>query len=103
MGFGSDYVMDAITECENVSKSSKDVKKGITNKGVELENEEVWIMAFRKEFFTPWYDPTLDKVASELVYHQIKEGLKVNELSIPQVCDIFIIIKMSVMKLMAFI
>lgn len=60
MGSGMDHIMDAITECEQMVRC-----RG------RPESTASWRLMYRKELFTPWYNPSLDEVATELIYHQI--------------------------------
>ncbi|ELU03018.1 hypothetical protein CAPTEDRAFT_175577 [Capitella teleta] len=68
LGSGLDHVMDAITECEQI----------VRTKG-KVEDVAPWRLYFRKELFTPWHDPELDRIASDLIYKQICKGVKVDE------------------------
>ena len=74
LGSGTDHVMDAVTECEHLSRGSG-----------HTEEAAPWRMFYRKELFTPWHDPALDPVATKLVYRQIVDGLPKEEFRIPQV------------------
>ena len=56
--------MDAISECEQLGCQ-----------GV-LESTAAWRLFYRKELFTPWYNPSLDQVATELIYRQILENVR---------------------------
>lgn len=67
--------MDAITECEQIVRA-----KG------RREEEAPWRLYFRKELFTPWHDPELDEVASDLIYQQICRGVKSDEYRYKSVC-----------------
>lgn len=75
MGCGADHVMDAITECEHMSLDRNDLDL----------NQHHWVLSYRKELFTPWFDPSLDPVSTELIYKQIKDGFNKGDFQIPKV------------------
>jgi len=64
LGSGLDHVMDAITECEQLVRSQG-----------RLESSASWRLFYRKELFTPWYNPSLDQVATDLIYRQILDNV----------------------------
>jgi len=64
MGSGLDHIMDAITECEQMVRCHG-----------RPESTASWRLMYRKELFTPWYNPSLDQVATELIYQQIVDGV----------------------------
>ncbi|XP_053403507.1 myosin-VIIa-like isoform X2 [Mercenaria mercenaria] len=68
LGHGLHRVMDAISECEQSTK-----EQGMR------ESSSTWRLYFRKEFFTPWYDPGEDAHATDLTYQQIMRGVSVGE------------------------
>ncbi|KAF7281466.1 hypothetical protein GWI33_004713 [Rhynchophorus ferrugineus] len=77
LGSEGDHVLDAISQCEQYSK--------------ELGHEEKnspWRMFLRKEMFAPWHDPSVDPVATDLIYKQIVKGLKSGEYRCPQEGDV---------------
>ena len=43
------------------------------------ESSSTWRLYFRKEFFTPWYEPGNDIQATDLTYQQIMRGVSVGE------------------------
>lgn len=68
LGHGLHRVMDAIGECEQSTKEM----------GMR-ESNSTWRLYFRKEFFTPWYEPGSDVQATDLTYQQIMRGVSVGE------------------------
>ncbi|KAF7256856.1 hypothetical protein EG68_06993 [Paragonimus skrjabini miyazakii] len=64
LGNSMDHLMDAISQCEQYA-----LEKGSHNSGLP------WQLYFRKEIFAPWHDPTIDPVATALIYHQVTRGL----------------------------
>ena len=71
LGSGVDHVMDAISECEQVSRA-----KG------KKEEDATWRLYFRKELFAPWNDPTFDEVAATLIYEQLCKGIRSQEYAV---------------------
>ncbi|VDK73284.1 unnamed protein product [Litomosoides sigmodontis] len=69
LGCGSDHVMDAISECEQY----------VTEAGKEAAANSSWRFFYRKEIFSPWHDPSSDPVSTNLIYHQIIQGVKYGE------------------------
>ena len=68
LGHGLHRVLDAIGECEQHTKEM----------GMR-ESSSTWRLYFRREFFTPWYEPGDDTQATELTYQQIMRGVSVGE------------------------
>ncbi|VDP78306.1 unnamed protein product [Echinostoma caproni] len=64
LGNSNDHLMDAISQCE----------KFIEGSGPH-DPWAPWNLYFRKELFTPWHDPSIDPVATDLIYHQVALGL----------------------------
>lgn len=68
LGNGSDHVMDAIAECEQLMRCHG-----------KREEDSPWQLFFRKELFTPWHDAENDPVATELIYQQIVQSVLAEE------------------------
>lgn len=68
LGSGSEHILDAISSCEQHAK-----EMGASEKNTPFK------IIFRKEIFTPWYNPADDKTATDLIYRQIVKGLNYGE------------------------
>ena len=79
LGSGLDHVMDAITECEQLARCTQTRHESSSGAGAGGSGGASWRLMYRKELFTPWYNPSLDQVATELIYQQIVDGVHNDE------------------------
>ena len=77
LGSGLDHVMDAITECEQLVRSQG-----------RPDSTASWRLFYRKELFTPWYSPSLDQVATDLIYRQIIDNVHSGDYQLHQVIKV---------------
>ncbi|KAK0066699.1 myosin-VIIa [Biomphalaria pfeifferi] len=68
LGNSQHRILDAISESETFSK-----QMGIR------ENNAIWRIFFRLEYFSSWHNPEEDDAVSELVFQQIRRGIKMSE------------------------
>jgi myosin VIIa len=74
LGGGREHLMDAIAQCEQIS-----VEHSLAAESAP------WQIIFRKEVFSPWYNPMVDPRASQLIRKQIISSLSFGEF--PNVSD----------------
>lgn len=68
LGGGREFIMDAISNCEQYAKEG-----GSNDRNVPYK------LFLRKEMFSPWYNPTEDTVATDLIYCQVTKGINNGE------------------------
>lgn len=68
LGSDDEHIMDALSNCEQYAK-----EQGVN------EKDAAWKLFFRKEIFSPWHDPSLDPLATHLIFKQITRGVSYGE------------------------
>ncbi|XP_058450683.1 myosin-VIIa-like [Malaya genurostris] len=66
---GQEFIMDAVSNCEQYAK-----EQGGNERNVQ------WKIFFRKEMFAPWHNPSIDAIATDLIYAQVTRGINLGEL-----------------------
>ncbi|XP_065072621.1 myosin-VIIa-like isoform X2 [Ochlerotatus camptorhynchus] len=66
---GREFIMDAISNCEQYAKEQGGNERSAS-----------WKIFFRKEMFAPWHDPSVDAIATNLIYAQVVRGVNLGEL-----------------------
>lgn len=64
LGCEQQFIFDAISSCEQFAK-----EQGLAEKNVK------WQLYIQKEMFLPWHNPSDDLIATDLIYHQIINGI----------------------------
>jgi len=72
--------MDAITECEQLVRTQG-----------RIADSSSWRLFYRKELFTPWYNPSLDQVATDLIYRQIVDNVQTGNYRLHRVSSVIIL------------
>lgn len=68
LGSGGQHIMDAISNCEQYAKEQGG-----------SERQAPWKLLYRKEIFTPWFNPVDDPVGTDLIYKQVTRGVNYGE------------------------
>ena len=86
--------MDAISECEQFVRigpagvdDPTSSKCPSASASKSTNNNDQWVLYYRKEMFTPWHDVQCDEVATDLIYRQIVSGVLSNEYRLKSVCN----------------
>nr|XP_022919052.1 myosin-VIIa-like [Onthophagus taurus] len=77
LGSENDHIMDAISQCEQYAREQG-----------KQERIAPWKLFYRKEIFTPWHDPRVDPIATDLIYEQVIRGMKFGEYRCPNEADV---------------
>lgn len=68
LGCEHQFVFDAISRCEQFAK-----EQGMSERTIK------WQLFLQKEIFSPWHDPTEDKVSTNLIFHQVVKGIQIGD------------------------
>lgn len=80
LGGGKEHIMDAISNCEQYAKEQG-----------QNERKAPWKLFLRMEMIPPWYNPSEDQVATQIIYRQIVRGINFGEYNCKTEKDISIL------------